>query len=303
MTTLDSLVRATVGGSATDDSSLPPQPVIPIDPVENGLPSRSESKIFSGSLLDYLPVPCTCESQSCKPEMSGVKRPVVGLMDPQGIQHSSGTFHALWNQLLFTLMLDPSTSTASGSVIQETDYWQLIAQDIVPANTTHQIQVAITNGVSQTDTTSFAYTVGIKIGGSYQGITGELSASLTKSFTHAVTVSEQQTVTRTFTVDAAPYQQVVGIYQLMQAFAVIPGANLTQYMLAWNKNFGPGSAMCVATGTCMNVAAGGGVANPTPTYLQIVAHDQTGAAAARPPILSMSDALALAKSSVTVATP
>jgi len=277
-----------------DSTTLPPQPVVPENPVETGLPQRSATVSSTGTLLNYVPVACTCVSQSCKPDITSIRSPIVGIMDPQGIQHSSGTFSAKWNQLLFTYMIDPASSVANASVLLETDYWQLLYQDIVPpGNQTYTISHSVTDGLSQTDTSSFSYTVGITIGGSYQGITAQISAQLSQSFSRSVTVSTQETVTRTLPVPEQPYQQIVGLYQLMQTFGVVPATNLVQYITQMNKGFSLFN---------MHFSAGDSAIYPSQTYLWIMASDQPGHIAAHP-VLSASQAAELVKASVDIRTP
>jgi hypothetical protein len=85
------------------------------------------------------------------------------------------------------------------------------------------------SGLTQATTISFAYTVGAKIGGTYEAVTAELSTSLTRSFSSTVTVSEQISRTQHFSLVAQDYAQIVGIYQLVQTYSVVPGANLQQW--------------------------------------------------------------------------
>jgi hypothetical protein len=293
------LMSVIVKNAPADSARLPPQPVVPSNPVETGLPQRSESITFNGALLNYLPVACTCVSVNCKIDVKSINSPVVGLMDPQGVQHSSGTFSAQWGELLYTVMIDPKSAVANSSFLLETDYWQLLFQDIVPPNQAYTISHSVTSGLSETNTTTFSYTEGIKVGGSFAGATAEISAQLTQSFSRSITVSTQQTDTRTVPVTKGSYQQIVGLYQLMQTFAVLPAANLQQYVTALNKTFDQGSAFCSMTANCMHSSAGNGAVYPSQTYLWVVAHDQPGHVAAQP-ILSASLAAELVKASIRV---
>jgi hypothetical protein len=280
----------------TDPGQLPPQPAVPSNPVETGLPATSASIIFSGALLDYVPIAVFCNASSCGWTVNEISSPVVGLINPQGGQQSSGSFSANWNQLMYTEMIDPASTVAQGSTVLETDYWQLQFQDIVPPNQPYTITHQLTSGVSQTDTTSFSYTVGISVGGSYADITADMSASLTKSFEHSVTVTTEETDTREIPVTVQSYTQIVGLYQLMQTFAVVPAANLQQYISQQNGYWG---TLCQDMHVfCSKYSTGANVVNPLQTYLWVVAHDTSSTGAK--PMLSAREALELAKSSITV---
>jgi hypothetical protein len=292
------LMSVIVENAPADSATLPPQPVVPSNPVETGLPPRSESTTFNGALLNYLPVACTSASVTCTWGVS-IGSPLVGMMDPQGVQHSSDLFSAPWGQLLCTMMIDPKSAVANASLLLETDYWQLLFQDIVPPNQPYTISHAVTAGLSETNTTTFGYTEGIKVGGSFAGATAEISAQLSQSFSRSITVSTQQTDTRTLPVTQGSYQQIVGLYQLMQTFAVVPAANLQQFVTAFNLSFNQGSQFSRITGSCVQFSAGNGAVYPSQTYLWVVAHDQPGHVAAQP-ILSASQAAELVKASIRV---
>lgn len=303
MTSSVVMTRATIGGASTE-FPLPPHPVVPPNPVETGLPDDSSAITAQGDILDYLSLPVTCASEQCKGiTVKAGGKPIVGLIDTRGKQHSSMSVSGYWGQLLFTFMVDPASKTAAGSKLVEKSYWMRIEQDIVPANVPYKLTYTLNSGISQTDTVSFAYTLGAKIGGSYSGITAELSASLTKSFSHSVTINEQETVSREFSTSVQPYAQIVGIYQLVEEFAVIPGANLSQYMSKFNKTYGPGGEWCALTRACMKCAESGGILNRTPTYLQVVAHDETAANSEGTPILSLAEIDDLVTSSITIVAP
>ena len=196
-------------------------------------------------------------------------------------------------------MIDPKSAVANGSFLLETDYWQLLFQDIVPPNQPYTISHSVTSGLSETNTTTFSYTEGIKVGGSYAGATAEISAQLSQSFSRSITVSTQQTDTRTLPLTPGPYQQIVGLYQLMQTFAVVPAANLQQFVTLENMACDQGSFFCNLGQNCFHASAGNGAVYPSQTYLWVVAHDQPGHVAAQP-ILSASQAAELVKASIRV---
>lgn len=282
--------------------NLPPQPQPGPDPVENGLPHSSTAITAPGTLLNYLPVPATVTSPRCSIEVKRISSPIVGIMDPRGNQHTTGTFSANWGELLFTYMLDPAAQASAGTTLLQTQYWELLTQVVIAANQPWSYEKGITSGIAQATTTSFAYTIGAKIGGSYQGITAELSASLTQSFSTTVTITEQTTQNQRFSVVPQSYPQIVGIYQLKQNYSVVPGANLNQWLTAMNDVFDQGGPFCRLTGSCSHVAKGPGAIYTNETYLQLVAHDASmDLAAGRPPVMAPSEAEALVKTSLEVA--
>jgi hypothetical protein len=270
-----------------DGSGLPPLP----DSSQGYLPATSESIRFSGKPLDYLPIQVTCKAPKCKASLS-MNPPVVGIIDPSGTQHgTSYGYSAMWGQLAFTLMIDAASDVAAGSMLLETDYWKLAWSVSVPATEPFDHDLSVASGLAETDASSFTETIGAKIGGNIKGITGDLSFQLTKSFSHSVTITSQTTDTDHYHWLAKPQPQVVGVYQLMQSFTVVPGANFTQYIDGFNNTpFGRCSGDIIDF--CLQFAAGATFVYPTPTYHQATTA-QTDA-----PVLSTDDAAALARSSL-----
>jgi hypothetical protein len=249
-----------VGGQAgAGDGGLPPDP----DTSHGYLPAKSASISFSGGLLDFIPVQVTCIGSNCKGSV-GTKSPIVGIIDPSGNQHSSYDYSGYYGDLVCTLMIDPRSSVAAGSTITESDYWSLLWQQGVLPNAPFTVDREISYGISTTESTSFTVTVGAKLGGSAWQLNAELTAQLSKTLQHSVTVTSQETTKYHLTWPETPQPKFAGVYQLMQSFSVNAGANLDVWLAQMNQVLG-------CTGMvrfCLNLATGATFVYPTPTYLQ-----------------------------------
>jgi hypothetical protein len=238
-------------------SGLPPKPDLSL----GYLPARSSSALFEGTLLDYLPVQVSCKGVECNGTLSVNGPPSLGLIDPAGNQHASIDYTAYYGQLIATSMIDPTSAIAQGSTLIEEDYWQLLWSVVVPAGTPFATDQAVTSGITETDTTTFSYTLGAKL--EHMG-TGGLEASLTNSFQHAVAITNQDTTTYKFQWPQRLTEATVGVYQLMQAFWVQPGSNLMAMLSQLNAEFGCSGPF----GFCLKFGSDATFAYPTSTYLQ-----------------------------------
>ena len=154
---------------AAELTGLPPKP----DLTLGYLPARSPSVSYEGALLDYLPLQVSCKGAECSATMNSGGA-TVGFIDPAGREHSSLDYTAHYNQLIATEMIDPTSAVAQGSTLIEEDYWELQFSVSLPANTPFETDRAVTSGITETDSTTFSYTIGASI--------SKLSASLTSSF-------------------------------------------------------------------------------------------------------------------------
>ena len=191
-------------------------------------------------------------------------------------------------------MIDPQSDLGIGTSIRQTIYWERITQSWVPAETPHTTTIAVTSGITETDGETLSFTLGAKVSFN-KGILGELSSSLTKSFSSQVSITEQTTVTDQFQFPEKTVQQVDGVYQLTQTFTVYPGPNLTNYVTEMNDGY---KQACELTHTfCSTYKAEMPFAYPEPSYLQIAGTDATGAGVIKFP-LSQDEIKALVKKSV-----
>ncbi|EOP79326.1 hypothetical protein IGM_06305 [Bacillus cereus HuB4-4] len=124
---------------------------------------------------------------------------------------------------------------------RETKY-ELIASDIMDNTVAYNFNKSVTHGVSTTGTVGLASTIGVKVSAEVGGgiilgkVASELSASLTASFAFGITITDQETITRNFSVEKVnnPLYQynkyAVGAYQLRSTYSPIMGAGLEQFI-------------------------------------------------------------------------
>ncbi|MBG9832076.1 hypothetical protein [Bacillus wiedmannii] len=155
---------------------------------------------------------------------------------------------------LYPVALPPETQTALQSVLQpiygkafdgqtkvkrETKY-ELIGSSITDNVSTYNFSQSIKHGVTNTDLFSFASTLGWKMSAKIGGglipaeITAEMSGSLTATYGHQISVSNETTRTQTFSVgpvnnSSYKYNKyATAAYQLHSTYTVIPGAGLQE---------------------------------------------------------------------------
>ncbi|WP_237982491.1 epsilon-toxin family protein [Bacillus thuringiensis] len=124
---------------------------------------------------------------------------------------------------------------------RETKY-ELITSDIMDNAVAYSFDKSITHGVSTTGTVGLASTIGAKVsteigGGIIPGkVSTELSASLTTSFSFGITITDQETIARHFSVEKVnnpSYQYnkyAVAAYQLKSTYSPLMGAGLEQFI-------------------------------------------------------------------------
>jgi hypothetical protein len=245
---------------AASEPRLPPKPNLTL----GYLPARSQSVSFEGTLLDYLPVQVRCKGVKCSATFSVTGPPLLGLIDPSGKQRDSLDYMAYYDQLVATEMIDPASGVAQGSTLIEEDYWQLLWSVGVPANTPFNTDQAVQSGITETDTTTFSYTIGLNIE-SGKDSKATLTTSLSESFQHAVAIFEQETTTYKFQWPQQPTDTFVGVYQLMQSFSVQPGGTFAVWLSQQNAAYGQCGGLF---GFCLKFESGATFAYPTPTFLQ-----------------------------------
>jgi hypothetical protein len=238
----------------TQSAGLPPKP----DLTLGYLPARSPSVFFEGALLDYLPLQVSCKGAKCSATMNAGGA-AVGIIDPAGNQHSSLDYTAYYGQLIATEMIDPTSAVAQGSTLIEEDYWELQFSVTLPADTPFETDQAVTSGITETDTTTFSYTIGASI--------SKLSASLTSSFQHTVAITNQESTTYKFQWPSRSAETTVGVYQLIQSFSVRPGSNLTAVISQSNTVLGKCGGE-FWDNFCLKFESDAVFVYPTPTFLQ-----------------------------------
>lgn len=262
------LDRASVTIVGSSEGPMPPLPVVPPDVTKVGLPSQSESVEDQGTTLDYLPLAIYCKQKRCTWTIEKIKSPIMSIMTPSGkVVQPKHKVNGSYGGLLWIFMIDPKSSLGDGTYINQTRFWQRLTQSWIPANEPHVTRIAVTQGITETESQSLSFTVGAKIGFAKKVINAELSASLTKSFGYSVSIHSESTVTDEFPFSAQPVEQVVGVYQLMERFMVYPGPNLANYVAGYNEHY---RKICKSMKVfCMSVAAELPMTYPTSSYLQI----------------------------------
>ena len=106
---------------------------------------------------------------------------------------------------------------AAAPVVHHVRYWQLIFSTVIdyPANYTESH--TYTEGTSETTCESFSYTLGVSGSTSWIG----LSAELTRTFSHSVTVSSETSVTKEFSCESIEGERIVfSAWQLVDGFRI-----------------------------------------------------------------------------------
>lgn len=141
-------------------------------------------------------------------------------------------------------------------------YWQQLDYQAMGAGTSYNAVEQITHGVSTTDSQSLSAELGVEGAG--------LSAKLTATFEHSVTIADETTVTKTWAVDAAPANTVnVWVFwQLVEEFVALGSNGLA--VGGWpygtcGANIGWMMAPDMNGDTSMPTAT---VAEPTTAYFQ-----------------------------------
>ncbi len=220
--------------NGNDDNGLPPNtPTIPVPSYPGEvLPERSDSLIFEEALIDNF-----------SPTLSACPDTVV-----QYLESLKCTDVILWPaDKRFDLVVDganvdlidvpvraftkvPHTSisipfyytfTCRGIVeiptLQHIRYWQKIFSTVIQYPSNYLESHTYTEGTSETWGQSFSYTLGLS--GSVWGI--GLSAELTKTFSHSITVTSESSVTKQFSANSIQGKTIVfTTWQLIEAFRI-----------------------------------------------------------------------------------
>ncbi len=116
--------------------------------------------------------------------------------------------------------------------IQASYFWRCVFQGHVNPGATASRGISVTNGVSTTDTetNSFATTIGAEVSAGLEGIGAKLSSSFTYQHgsSHSITVSKQTTTTDTFSVTAHEEAITFQFWQLCMRFNDNKGSEITQ---------------------------------------------------------------------------
>lgn len=260
---------------AADEGPLPPAPVIPPDVTRTGLPARSGTVEVDGAVIDYLPVSVYCKANSCKWSVEVKGAPWLGIMTPDGKHVRKYDCSGGNGQFLYAMMGDPKTSLGNGTVVRQSRYWKRLTQSVVPANTPHETSIAVTSGITETQGETMSFSVGASVGFD-KVIQAQLSTELSKSFSFEVAITNETTVTDTFSFPPLSVTQVDGVYQLVESFSVSPGPDYAAVVAEFNQAYGD---ICRQMGMfCSEYRAEVPFEYPGSTYLQVVGTDSTAPA-------------------------
>ncbi|SDW56810.1 hypothetical protein SAMN05444487_104140 [Marininema mesophilum] len=127
------------------------------------------------------------------------------------------------------------------SKLKRETQFNLVKTSTADKAVTYNFKEDITHGVQTSDMFSFAFTVGYKFS-VQEGVPGvaqateEISSSLTETYQHNISVTDQKTTSESFTSPAVnnpdykyPVYRGAG-YQLKSTYTIIPGSGLSQLM-------------------------------------------------------------------------
>lgn len=110
-------------------------------------------------------------------------------------------------------------------------FWRLKGQYLVPANSESNLTFQVTQGVTTTDSTSFAYQLNIPPNAFTDML---LSAGLSYTSTHSVAVQDSSTVTESIKFPPVNYNSIDAVYSLALASKTL-SPNLEKFMENGNK--------------------------------------------------------------------
>lgn len=241
--------RQGVHYSQTDAPTIDPFPPINPNWFENGLPDSldTQSSGLVGDLIDFVPIDFVSNVYMNNVSF-GVITSDVGKFS--GYIDINGVFHPVASGELFKGNIYPglrvvtlffkkdSEDWLKGCKVHGRGQWVLLSDfGGIEAGSTASKTISYTHGVNKTNAESLSYTVGAKVGGTLEGITGELSASLTQSFSTSVSITEEITISDTVNFQAQDREQRVGAYQFYRRYFVEPGPALVNII-----NEGKGSS-------------------------------------------------------------
>lgn len=117
-----------------------------------------------------------------------------------------------------------SPAFPTGNQIQYKRYWVRLAMQVLTGPQTYEHGIQSTQGMSVTDEKKISASIGIAVKG--------LSASLTATFSHSVTVSQQETVTNNYTVPVPAGKTCNwALWQLIDEFVILDSDGAP---LVWN---------------------------------------------------------------------
>lgn len=223
-------------------TSIDPFPPINDSWFVNGLPDilNSQNNPLAGNLIDYVPLDIVANITQNNVSYGIIKTEANKF---SGYLDMSGTYHPIASGEIFNGNIYPGLKIATlfankdsfeyleGSKVQGKGKWVLLSDfGGIEAGSTASKSISYKTGVNTTNAQSLSFTVGAKVGGTLEGMTGELSASLTQSFSTSISITEETTITDTVNFQAQDREQRIGAYQFYRDYYVLPGDGLRNLM-------------------------------------------------------------------------
>lgn len=232
---------STVSPEGDDGNDLPPNtPLIPIPshPAEI-LPDRSDSLIVDGKYVLTF-APANTAAPDTVGTITGLPHNTIRTTDQRVTLVDEGSMVTP-----VTILVRSCTQvggacldfwvTCNGVVhppiLQQVRYWEKIFSTTIMYPSTYLESHTYTEGTSETTGESFSYTLGAS-GGAF-GIT--LSAELTRTFEHSITVSSETSVTKQFSCSSIEGKTIVfTAWQLVEGFRICSADSTGYTDRTWN---------------------------------------------------------------------
>ncbi|MGR3776022.1 hypothetical protein ACT1UG_09735 [Bacillus paramycoides] len=207
-------------------------PYIPTGPYEE-FPGQWHISTEDGKLIDYVYVDVVAGGNNTSGDeinLTGYKvvKPDGTWVEPgQKISSISGNK----GDVLYSVAIPKTDPAAADTKLKKKLDWKLIDSNVVDKNSGYHWSKAVTSGVSHNISVGLSQTIGMEAG---FGDVFKVSASLTWSFGYQNTISQENTVTKTFDFnpksDYAYDQYRTALYQQVANYSVVPGAGLQKWI-------------------------------------------------------------------------
>jgi len=108
--------------------------------------------------------------------------------------------------------------------IERQIYWRKVFQTAIGAGATYSEEHSYTHGTSETTGMSFGWSIGVSVSASWAFVSAEISTEFHQDFEHEVTVSSEETVTRTYSATAPDDKiMLLALWQLRERFVIVDG--------------------------------------------------------------------------------
>ncbi len=120
------------------------------------------------------------------------------------------------------IFLDKLAGPSEMPYIQRRVYWQKVFQVTLGAGATYSEEHSYTHGTSETTGMSFGWSIGISVSSSWGFVSAEIESEFHQDFNHEVTVSSEETFTKTYTATAPESKtMLLALWQLRERFVIV----------------------------------------------------------------------------------